>query len=450
MADRLLAGPYRQIPLGDGQTIPFYMLPFDKRGFCEAPETRAQLIEAVRQGHFTNIFIFSHGWNTDWSSAVRGYEFFQAGFSAMRQQHQLPMPANYKPLLIGIFWPSAALTFGAEEEGPAFAAGSATEDAGVAQERQEIALLADALPARQAERFYRLTQKERLTQSEALELAQICRVFYRSKDSELQINEPLSAQEILDVWLAFAPTLNAGAGAGSGNDFGGFAVGGSGQGPLAAGGNALDMLDPRNIVRLLTVYQMKDRAGTVGANGVGPLLVDVLKASSAAVHLIGHSYGCRVVLSATCAPKQLPRPVESMLLLQPAVNHLCFAEQVPDVGKPGGYHAALARVRKPILSTYSAHDFPLHDTFHLALRRARDLGEPIIAAGGEPPSRFAALGGYGPRFCGESLRPIQDHPQLYDFTGDPPIIGLDATRTIAGHSKVINESTFWALYNLIK
>lgn len=95
---------------------------------------------------------------------------------------------------------------------------------------------------------------------------------------------------------------------------------------------------------------MKDRAGTVGARGVAPLLTDLLRASEARVHLLGHSFGGKVVLSALCVPSDLPRKVHAALLLQPAVSHLCFAERVPGTDRPGGYRAALQRVERPILS----------------------------------------------------------------------------------------------------
>jgi hypothetical protein len=80
----------------------------------------------------------------------------------------------------------------------------------------------------------------------------------------------------------------------------------------------------------------------------------------------------------------------------------------PAKERPGGYRRALDRVFRPILCTFSQHDAPLHRFFHLILRRDKDLGEMKIAAAGEPPSRFAALGGYGPRGSGERLITVLD------------------------------------------
>ncbi len=213
-------------------------------------------------------------------------------------------------------------------------------------------------------------------------------------------------------------------------------------------------LDPRLAIRGLTVYQMKDRAGKVGAHGVGPLLRELLTGTDARLHGVGHSYGCRVLLSAICFGDRWPRPLHSLLLLQGAISHLCFASNVNGVEHPGGYRPALDRVALPILCTFSQNDAPLHRFFHLILRRGKDLGEIQIAADAAPPSRFAALGGYGPRDSGETLVDVLDAAAIdggkrYDVTRLIPVIGIDATQTIGGHSDVNNLSTWWMLYNLV-
>ncbi|HEX7182428.1 MAG TPA: alpha/beta hydrolase [Thermoanaerobaculia bacterium] len=449
MPDRLPPGPYRHLRLSDGTDVPYYIIPFDKQGRCEGPETRKHLLDSAKAQGYTDIFLFSHGWNNDWTAATERYENFIEGYMGMRQKHSLPMPPGYKPLLVGIFWPSTALVFTEDEVGPGIAADDPEAmDAAVAEERQEVREVAEALPPdADVERFYELAQKEALTEEEALELARILAPLYRGENDELEAGGSSSAEEILAVWKAAAPPQQDFSDA---SDFG-TVGGGTAGGPQAAGfGDALRRLDPRQPIRLFTVWQMKDRAGTVGARGVSPLLRDLLKATEekkTRVHLIGHSYGGKVVLSAVAAA-ELPRKVESILLLQPAVSHLCFAEKVPGTDRPGGYRAVLDRVNKPVLTTFSAHDVPLTRVFHLAVRRADDLGEAKIAAEGEPPSQYAALGGFGPRKAGEKLIDIVDRPQKYDLTQGPRVYGIRATRTIGGHGDVSNESTWWALYNL--
>lgn len=447
MPDRLPPGPYRNVKLDDGTEAPFYIIPFDKKGRCEGPQTRQHLVDAVQNGTYTDVFLFSHGWNNDWATSVARYEDFLKGYMDMRRRHSLAVSTPYRPLLVGIFWPSTALVFGEKEKGPSIAAAGdpAAMDAAVAEERADVREIAEQLPDADVERFYELVQKELLTQEEALDLAGIAqRLMASGGGDETPSEGPPSAEEILRVWKAASPEPETV----SDEDFG-TADGGGAAGPQAAGG--LGFLDPRPAVRMFTVWQMKDRAGTVGVKGVGPLLRDLLARSQARVHLIGHSYGGKVVLSAISFGGDLPRKVRSILLLQPAVSHLSFAQKVPGTDRPGGYRVALDRVESPVLTTFSAHDVPLTKVFHLAVRRDDDLGEAKIAAEGEPPSKYAALGGFGPRQSGEQLLEIRKHPNRYDLGGATRIYGLNGSKdkVIAGHGEISNEATWWALYNLV-
>jgi len=210
----------------------------------------------------------------------------------------------------------------------------------------------------------------------------------------------------------------------------------------------LEYLDPRWAVRLATLYLMKDRAGTVGWFGISLLLRAMLGRSAAPMHLVGHSYGGKVMLSAL-ANGPLTRNVQSLLLLQPAVSHLCFADHVPGRDGPGGYRDVLARVEGLIFSTYSARDFPLHTIYHHALVRRADLAELAVAAAvteaGNPPSAYAALGGYGPRGAGELLtEPIPKPGEpVPGWVAGKRLVGFDGShsRRIDGHGDVANEYT---------
>ncbi|MEZ5875568.1 MAG: hypothetical protein R3D30_12355 [Hyphomicrobiales bacterium] len=442
MSTRFATGPYRIIELDEGQRVPYYIIPFDKRGVCIGPKTCEHLVSSVGAGDYTDIFLFSHGWNNDWSAATKHYEHFLRGYMKMRASHDLPMPDSYKPLLVGIFWPSTALAFGESERGPSMAAANPeTMDAVVGDRLDEIAAIAEEMAEDDAARLYELAQKDELGSEESLELARLLARIYDEPDDELGFDDAVSAEDLVAAWGEAQTEPD------SLEDFG-TANSSAGKGPQAASiGGLLRKLDPRPAIRLATVYKMKDRAGKVGARGVGPLLRDLLDGNDARLHLIGHSYGGKVVLSAT-AIAPVSRPVESILLLQPAVSHLCFADEVPGTDRAGGYRAVLERVKRPILSTFSRHDFPLTKVFHLALRRKKDLGEARIAAG-EPPSKYAALGGFGPRRCGEKLIDMKSVNAAYNFDPNVEIYGLRGDAAIDGHGDVSNEATWWSLYSLV-
>jgi hypothetical protein len=455
-----IAGPYREIELPGGASIPFYVIPFDEEGICSGPVTRAHLISELSARAPTDVFLFSHGWNNTWPAAIARYDSFITGFARTRGDHPLPGAQDFDPILIGVFWPSAVLVT-EEEEGPVIAAGGA-DDAAVPADLAELATVARAVSRGDRERFYELAQLPELSGDEAQELAAILTPVWSDgpADDELgPVTEAVSAHELVDVWEEIDRSQDRGS-PDSGSapiDFG-FGDEPSGADPPVAADpgvagvfDGLRRLSPRNLVRTTTVRMMKDRAGRVGGHGVHDLLRDSLSATDARVHLIGHSYGGKVVLSALCSG-DLPRPVDSVLLLQPAVSHLCFAADVPGLDQPGGYRDALSptRVRRPVRTTFSSHDAPLTRFFHLALRRRTDLGE--IAIAGEPPGRYAALGGFGPGGLSDegTVEPAQDPGEPYAHGDRARVIGVESSRVISGHGDISNPWTWWMLVDQIR
>lgn len=452
MPASLPPGPYRSVDV-DGVPAPWYMVPFDKAGRCEGPRTRDELVQRAGRDDVTDVFLFSHGWNNDWAVATGKYESFLTGFGRMRKEHDLDVGRDFRPVLAGMFWPSTALV-DADERAPQIAADPAAAfDADVAGERAEVGELAALLPPEQVERFHRLVQADELEPADAQELAAMLLPVLGAGDDEAAGADDPTAEDLASLWRHLPDLDDAGASDDPDaaraelEDFGTDTAGGD----LAAAG-LLDRLRPRNVVRALSMWLMKDRAGVVGSGGVSDLLVDLLRTEGTRVHLVGHSFGGKVVLSALCRPASLPRPVSSVLLLQPAVSHLCFAPSVPGSDRPGGYVAAPDRSTNPVLSTFSRHDVPLTRLFHLAARRRDDLAEQRIAAGA--PDRYAALGGVGPREAGDRCRtvPINDVGQAYDLGTRAParLYGVDASRTVSGHSDISNPSTYWALYDLVR
>jgi pimeloyl-ACP methyl ester carboxylesterase len=70
-----------------------------------------------------------------------------------------------------------------------------------------------------------------------------------------------------------------------------------------------------NVLNYTTYYEMKTRAGIVGSKGVATM-IDDLGASVKNIHLIGHSFGGRVVTAAAAASHT--EKIRSMSLLQAA------------------------------------------------------------------------------------------------------------------------------------
>jgi pimeloyl-ACP methyl ester carboxylesterase len=428
-------------------------LPFDQYGVCTGPETREQLVHEVAGG-YTDVFVFSHGWNNTFDRAAERYEQFIRGYHDLVRSNGLPEPSRYRPLLVGIRWPSIDLVLPWEKE-PQIAAppGAGEPSPDTMDESAMVDVAKESLDREAAGTLEQLAAQETLSEADARELAGLLASAYPSEDEVDADPVRPGTDDVMAIWHEL---VDAGL-AGSGTEHAGpesFGVATEDQSaaePEAAAG-LLSHLDPRDILRAFTVYKMKDRAGLVGAAGGAPLLRDLMSAADRArFHLVGHSFGCRLLLAAVCVQPP-PRKVRSLLLLQPAVNCFCFAKEVPKIGKPGGFRTALDRVEEPIFTTFSDHDRALHDFFHIAVRRHSDLGDELKAAAlGDIPSLYAALGGWGPAGLAEEAHELTlaHFPNRYELEGAFRVYGLNGATGINGHSDVVNDWTYWALYNQV-
>src|SRR5690606_20485610 len=116
-------------------------------------------------------------------------------------------------------------------------------------------------------------------------------------------------------------------------------------------------------LRQLSFWKMKDRARRFGETGGHSLLRALQMASPVArFHLMGHSFGC-IVVSATVAGAAdklpLPRPVDSLFLVQGALPIWAYTADVPYAPGTAGYFHRIIKeglVRGPIVTTRSERD----------------------------------------------------------------------------------------------
>ena len=87
----------------------------------------------------------------------------------------------------------------------------------------------------------------------------------------------------------------------------------------------------KEALRQLTYWQMKNRAGVVGSRGLGPAIARLADAfPDLRFHLIGHSFGARLVSFALAGlPDAGPSPVKSVTLLQGAYSRFAFTDPLP-------------------------------------------------------------------------------------------------------------------------
>jgi hypothetical protein len=412
---------WRRVAIANADPAWIHALRFDQSGALLTAQERDDALDAAR-GDCTHVLVAAHGWNNGWHKAL---DRFRALFEGTLAYPQSSGPL--RPVLIGLFWPSIWLTL-PWEHGPALAADGLDDGD-----------LADALSLLPAELRGPLEDAVATGPTDRAGAEAVARSVAHAVPSDDVTGEesPADADVVFAAWSAaaveerLAPVRKK--------------IGTAGPSRTHQPEAAARFWDPRDLVRLVSVWTMKDRAGQVGRGDAATFLDELTGATSAPVHLVGHSYGARLLLSAMVA-RHGREPVTSMLLLQPAVNHLCFATHLPG-GGTGGYRAALEDVKQPLLTTYSEHDRALTKHFHRALRRNHDLGEAVPAPWPYPPSPYAALGGYGPGEMGGECtwRALPAATESHALDDGRRVHALDGSAAITDHGDVTNAPCCWAL-----
>jgi hypothetical protein len=174
-------------------------------------------------------------------------------------------------------------------------------------------------------------------------------------------------------------------------------------------------------LRQLSFWKMKKRALKVGEMGGFNLLKKLQEkpgAENVRFHLMGHSFGCIVVSGMLSGPDgrgDLPRPVNSAMLVQGALSLWSFCSNIPHAeDKPGYFNPVIksGRVVGPIVSTLSQFDTAVGRFYPLGAGIARQVAFPA----GEFP-KYGGLGAFGAQGPGiqisdERMRPVGE---TYDF-----------------------------------
>lgn len=197
-----------------------------------------------------------------------------------------------------------------------------------------------------------------------------------------------------------------------------------------------------NLLNYTTYFTMKARAGTVGKKGVAPL-VDEIATKVERVHLVGHSFGGRVVTAAAAGSQT--KKLRTLMLLQAAFSHNGFSPTWPGFFQSVG---ADHRVDGPVLITYTKNDNAVGLAYPLASR----INGDNAAAFGDENDQFGGIGRNG----AQQMR-AQDvvKAKLLAANGDYGALqpgkfyNLEATEFISGHGEVHGREVAWALSRAI-
>jgi len=205
-----------------------------------------------------------------------------------------------------------------------------------------------------------------------------------------------------------------------------------------------------HLLNYTTYYVMKARAGVVGAKGVEPLIEKLRdKRTDLRIHMIGHSFGCRLVASAINAlpdGEQL-RP-DTATLLQGAFSHNGFAQQ-GDADR-GAFRDVIEKkkVRGAIIITHTRNDKAVGIAYPIASR----IAGVNASALGDENDIFGGLGSNGTqtaettpeRIMGTLLDAAQTYPFASGVKPSTPC-NLKADQFISGHSDIQNPQVAYAV-----
>jgi len=195
------------------------------------------------------------------------------------------------------------------------------------------------------------------------------------------------------------------------------------------------------LLNVTTYATMKDRAGVIGRVGVAPTLDSVQGAYPALrLHLVGHSFGGRLVTSAAAATSS---QIATMTLLQAAYSHYGLAEKY-DGRQDGFFRAVLAqrKVRGPILISHSVHDKAVGLAYPIASRLLRQQSNAF----GDQNDPFGGMGRNGAQKTPEVPDPnglLKPAGSAYDLRNGVPN-NLNGDQIIQSHGDICRDEIAYA------
>jgi hypothetical protein len=368
---------------------PTFDIEFTKDGdIYQQPQIDALLAGLVP---VTDLLVLSHGWNNDKADASELYEELLGNVDKLldlRNQASIPVPLqgfvdrlrNRNFAAVRVFWPSKKFT-----DVDLIPGGGATSAAAEAENAAAVNRILDRLKDdpqmlggsdRNPAHVAAMESAKALVPQLATEDAkkEFVKLLRGVLDPSTKENDDASAGFFgVDAETLFenartpvvAPAAPGG-GAGGGSNVGN--GGAAGLGDLLSGVQAA----ARRIANFATYYQMKSRAGTVGSNGVADLLHRVRAAKPAIrIHLVGHSFGGRVV---TAAAHALPAATDlvTMSLLQAAFSHNGLSDGFGEHKEKGFFRALVdeKRISGPVIITHTKNDKAVGIAYPLASRIA--------------------------------------------------------------------------------
>ena len=343
----------------------------------------------------TDVIVASHGWNNTEEQAEQLYTDLFTHFAAVA----LDQLQNKKIAIVGVIWPSkrftdvvdAAVAEQARGGGAGFGTSSTAADETIEAKLDVIATMFDKKAAKKItvakNQIGKLESDLAARRKFADELRSLLDKSAAHEEDNSALFFKLDGSVMLEKLKMPTPLVSSAGGSRGGAASVGThpkatpAGGAAGLGDIFSGIKAGAI----RFVNYLAYYEMKKRAGTVGQSGVAPML-DRLADNVQRIHLVGHSFGCRVVTAAAAA--STTDKLQSMSLLQGAFSHNGFSKSM------NGFFRSVVdnqRIKGPIVITYTPNDRAVGIAYPVASR----LAGTVASAFGDANDKFGGLGRNG-------------------------------------------------------
>lgn len=443
--------------------IPFFEIEFDKEGQLHTPAALDETADFLKANAITDLLVMSHGWNNDIADARDLYRRFFAQAANLIRDHKAPNLAQRKLAILGIYWPSKKFTDrdlipggaaglgGSEDEEDlvSILEGLKTEPVRLGDEQPITAAHRAALDRAQelvpsleddaeARREFVECIRSILPRAEAHPDDGSDRFFQRDPEELLQeAADPVPVPE--------GPEAGMGGVAGGIGGFGGMEEAGGAAGVV---GDLFDGVTAgaRRLLNFTTYYRMKARAGTVGARGLAPALATIhQKVPNVRLHMIGHSFGGRVVTAAAHALSG-DLKLGSLSLLQAAFSHNGFARRFN--GTNDGFFRSVVsdhKVAGPTIITHTRNDKAVGIAYPLASRVAGQNAAGL----GDREDPYGGLGRNGAIFTPEARdEELMDTGHGYQLAAGA-LHNLKADRFIEDHGDIAGKQVVYGVLSAV-
>lgn len=443
--------------------FPFFALKFDKTGKLTPSGTaQSHELRAALAGK-TDLVVISHGWNNDANDAMGIYQGLLTHFDALGAD-----PGSM--VVAGIFWPSKFIPDNWFAGHPDVDAGAGAGDGNIAdvgggvspgsdaervQLLAEIHAFAELLALDEAQRNVLALAVEQLgdNDSEGQAFAKTVFACLPDPDPNQQDieNDALTAlrDQATDETLSLAPLIdlkNVPPQDGDVEADGGVTsmAGGAPQPEETGGAASLAgfatglMAAATRFLNFSTYYLMKERSGTVGL-GLNRVLGSIREDHpDLRIHLVGHSFGARLVTAAVAGAETVAP--SSLSLLQGAFSHNGFATKVFN----GFFRRVIddRLVAGPIIATHTRNDRAVGWAYAIASR----VSGVNASAVGDRNDPYGGIGSNGAQNLEEKTEGfLLDIGQDYAGWRDGGVNNLHSDTFIKGHSDVTGTQVAHAL-----